>query len=87
MKYVNKQLSEEIELLKRKRKEIVDELRKIDNELVVKEKNYRDATISFNKSKNICSCCLELLDNYEIKEDMIYCEECKMSNSCLHEPE
>jgi len=86
MKYVNKQLSEEIELLKRKRKEIVDELRKIDNELVVKEKNYRDATISFNKSKNICSCCLELLDNYEIKEDMIYCEECKMSDSCLHEP-
>lgn len=73
--YKNELLRGEIEHLKSKRKRLYVELRKLDDELTLKQKFYF--------IKGLCSSCEGRLSDEDIEYKTIYCQECRDNDSVL----
>jgi hypothetical protein len=81
--YKNELLKGEIEYLEKKEKELRKELKLLNINLTEKKKMYYDSEKKFYFEKGLCSSCQFELSKDEIKDKIIYCEECRNNDSVL----
>ena len=83
MGYTNKELKENIDNLKTRRKSLVDEIKNLDKELLILEKTYSKNEIKYFFDKGMCSSCKEKLSIDDIKYEIVYCDCCRDADSVL----
>lgn len=83
MKFENKELKENIDNLKSRRRSLVDEIKNLDTELLILQKTYNNKEINYYFEKCLCACCQEDLSVDDIKCSTVYCESCREADSVL----
>lgn len=82
MSYIS-DLKQKIDILNIKRKSLYRELKMLDKEICILEKEYNISQIKLNFMKGICNSCHDNLTIHDIKYKIIYCQECRENDSVL----
>jgi hypothetical protein len=81
--YKNKELKENIDNIKTRRKTLLDEIKFLDEKLFILQKTYNNKETEYYFDRGMCSCCQEDLSVDDIKCSTVYCESCREADSVL----